>query len=121
MDSGATETVLGEEMLTSVDVVPGSASKRGVMYEIANGTRIPNLGEKKFTGTTDEGMERKIAAQVADVNKALMSVKKLVASGNRVVFDLDSYIEDRATGERTWLQEDGGMYMLKMWVKTGGF
>ena len=121
VDSGATETVLNEEMLGSVEVVPGAGSRKGVEYEVANGTRIPNLGEKKFTGTTEEGMQRKIVAQVADVNKALMSVKKLVTSGNRVVFDTDSYIEDKETGERTWLKEDGGMYMLKMWVKHGGF
>ena len=108
-------------MLGSVDTVPGVGSKRGVMYEVANGVRIPNLGEKTFVGVTEEGMQRRIVAQVAEVNKALMSVRKLVAAGNRVVFDTESYIEDKATGERTWLEEEGGMYMLKVWVKNGGF
>ena len=121
VDSGATETVLGEDMLAAIDTVPGVASKRGVLYEVANGTRIPNLGEKRFVGTTEEGMERSIVAQVADVNKALMSVRKLVNAGNRVVFDTESYIEDKQTGEKTWLTEEGGMYMLKMWVRNGGF
>ena len=89
------------------------------MYETANGDRIPNLGEKRFIAHTEEGLERKVTAQVADVSKALLSVKKIVAAGNRVVFDESSYIEDKSTGSRTWLHEDNGMYMLKMWVKNG--
>ena len=53
------------------------------------------------------------------MSKALLSVKKIVAAGNRVVFDESSYIEDKNTGDRSWLQEENGMYMLKMWVKNG--
>ena len=119
VDSGATETVISEDMVVSVDTKEGLASKRGVMYETANGERIPNLGEKQFIGHTEEGLERKVTAQVADVNKALLSVKKIVAAGNRVVFDEESYIEDKNTGDRTWLHEDRGMYMLRMWVQHG--
>ena len=118
VDSGASETVVGESMLPNVDATEGLASKRGVMYEVANGVRIPNLGEKSFQGYTDaEGIKRGIKAQVCDVNKALLSVSKLVQAGNRVVFDPQgSYIEDTTTGEQIWLQETGGMYTLKMWV-----
>ena len=60
-----------------------------------------------------------MTAQVADVSKALLSVKKIVAAGNKVVFDDSSYIEDKNTGDRTWLHEENGMYMLRMWVKQG--
>ena len=57
-------------------------------------------------------------AQVCDVNKALVSVKRIVQAGNRVVFEPEgSYIEDLQTGEHMTLREDGGMYMLKMWAK----
>ena len=48
VDSGATETVIGEEMLTSVEMKEGAPFKKGVHYEVASGTLIPNLGEKKF-------------------------------------------------------------------------
>ena len=118
VDSGASETVVGEDMLPCVKTQEGPASKRGVMYEVANGIRIPNLGEKTFQGYTDyEGIKRGIKAQVCEVNKALLSVSKLVQAGNRVVFDPQgSYIEDTTTGEQIWLQETGGMYTLKMWV-----
>ena len=123
VDSGASETVMSESFLPSVETKPGSASRRGVQYEVANGVRIPNLGEKSFQGYTEgEGLKRGITAQVCDVNKALLSVHKLVQSGNRVVFDSEgAFIEDKATRERIWLKEQGGMYTLKMWVPTEGF
>ena len=118
VDSGATETVINEDMLKSVDLKDGPASRRGVEYEVANGVRIPNLGEKKFVGVNEEGHERAITAQVCDVNKALLSVKKVLAAGNRVIFDEDgSFIEDKTTGERMWMRESNGMFMLRMWVK----
>ena len=46
-----------------------------------------------------------------------MSVKKVTRSGNRVVFDEeDTHIEDKVTGEKIWATDDGGMFMVKMWV-----
>ena len=120
VDSGATETVINEDMLQSVDIQEGDALRRGVQYEVASGELIPNLGEKKFVGTSDEGAVRNLTAQVCDVNKALLSVKKTVQAGNPVVFDpAGSYIEDIASGEKLSLKERGGMYMLKLWVKRG--
>ena len=59
---------------------------------------------------------------MCDVNKALLSVRKVVMAGNRVVFDQDgSYIEDKSTGEKMWLKDEGNMYMLRMWVRKPGF
>lgn len=51
VDSGASETVIGEEMLVGIPLKKGEANRRGVQYEVANGVRIPNLGEKRFKGT----------------------------------------------------------------------
>ena len=123
LDSGATETVLGESMLSSIETKEGAASKRGVEYEIATGELIPNLGEKKFQAVSQEGVIRSITAQVCAVNKALMSVKKVMRAGNKVVFDEDgTYIEDKVTGEKIWATDDGGMFMVKMWVnRKAGF
>ena len=118
VDSGATETVMNVDHLDVVETVEGRACKRGVKYEVANGVRIDNLGEKKFTGVTAEGAKRQIVAQICDVNKALLSVRKVVAAGNRVVFDDVSFIEDKGTKERIYLEDQGGMYVLKLWVKS---
>ncbi len=123
VDSGATETVLSEAMLMCVATKPGLAMKQGIKYEVANGVRIDNLGEKNFKGMSKEGFFRSMTAQVCDVNKALLSVKKVIAAGNQVVFGSKegSYIESNATGERMWLEERGGMYILELWVKKADF
>ena len=33
--------------------------------------------------------------------------------------DRGSYIENKNSGEKMWLKEENGMYMLRMWVKKG--
>ena len=79
-------------------------------------------GEVWFTGLTEDGVMSCIATQVCDVNKPLLSVRKVMAGGSRVVFDdQGSYIENKATGEVTWLKEQGGMFFLKMYVKKQPF
>ena len=55
VDSGATENVIGEGMVQSVDVEKGIAAKMGVEYEIADGSRIPNLGEQRLSAVSTEG------------------------------------------------------------------
>ena len=63
-----------------------------------------------------------MTAQVCDVNKALLSVRKVVQAGNRVVFDEQgSYVEDIQTGEKMWMREEGGMCMIRMWIKNKDF
>ena len=120
VDSGAAETVIGDEMLASVQLQEGEACRRGVQYEVASGTLIPNLGEKRFVAVGEQGEMRKMTAQVCEVNKALLSVSKVVNAGNRVVFEAEgSYVQDRTTMEKMYLKEVGGMYMMKMWVKKG--
>ena len=68
----------------------------------------------------EEGQERNITAQVCEVNTPLLSVNKMLAAANRVVFSPEgSYLEDVNSGEVVWLKEQGGMFMLKVWAKTG--
>ena len=122
VDSGATETVVGEDMIKGVETKPGDATRRGVQYEVASGDLIPNLGEKNFLAYGEEGQARAIKAQVCEVNKALMSVSRMVQAGNKVVFSRSgSYVEDEATRERIPLREQSGMYMLKLWIKNQSF
>ena len=95
----------------------------GVLYEVANGHQTPIEGEKKFTAVTEESAEKNIVLQVADVNQGISSVSKVVSAGNRVV-KIDpagSYIQNAMSGQKTWLQERGGMYILKLWVKRSFF
>ena len=115
LDSGATETVIPPDILTGHELREGAPFKRRVEYEVANGVQIPNMGEREFVGVTEYGAERSIFAQVCDVNRGLLSVRKVTKSGNKVVFDEDgSYIQNKATGEITMLKENAGMYELVM-------
>ena len=85
---------------------------------MASGTLIPNLGEKRFIAVGEGGESRRMKAQVCEVNKALLSVKRVLQAGNRAVFDkTGSCIEDEVSGERTHLHEENGMYTLRLWVK----
>ena len=118
VDSGATETVISEEMIKNISTQPGEASRRGAKYEVADGTIIHNQGEKRFHAESAEGVRRRFVAQVTDVNKGLLSVNKLVKAGHKVVFDQGaSYIEDKQSGEIMNMTEAGGMFMLKIWVQ----
>ena len=52
-----------------------------------------------------------------DVSKALGSVSQMCRSGHRVVFNPSwdhegSYIEHLETGDKLWLEENNGLYML---------
>ena len=81
--------------------------------------RIPNFGENKFQGYSEEGTVRSITTQVCEVNRGLLSVRKVVEGGNRVVFDsTGSYIENKKTHERMYMRDEAGMYMLRMYVRN---
>ena len=54
-----------------------------------------------------------------DVNEGMLSVRRMVSAGNRVVFDKQgSYIEDPVTKEVMRLEERQGMYILRLWIKN---
>ena len=57
--------------------------------------------------------------QVAKVHKTLISVAKLEAAGNTVVFGSksDSYIENNISGERVYMRKRGGLYEIDVWVR----
>ena len=121
VDSGASETVAPEDILQSVQIQDGEAKRKGVQYEVADGTVIPNLGEKSFIAVGEDGALRSMKVQVCDVNKPLPSVRRVTSAGNRVVFEEGGgYIQDKSTGEKMWLKEQDGMYILKLWVRKGG-
>lgn len=68
------------------EIGPSVASKAGVKYEAANEDEIRNLGEKLMPVVAHKGSWRGLRDQVADVSKALQSVRVLVIAGQRVVF-----------------------------------
>ena len=67
---------------------------------------------------------RSMDFQVTGSTKALGSVSRMVKNGNRVVFDMGpdgsnrSYIEQKDAGEKLWLRERNGVYVLDVYVAS---
>ena len=60
---------------------------------------------------------RDMSFTACSVTKALGSVSQMCRASNRVVFNppwdqAGSYTENEQTGERLWLEEQGGLYVL---------
>ncbi len=118
MDSGAQETVAGDQFAGNVRVRRDNGQERQ-FYRTADGTRIPNKGEKRIEWKAEDGTSGKLTVQITDVKKALCSVGKVANAGNRVVFEPHGgYIQNIATGRVTPLIKEGVTYKLQMWVKA---
>ena len=118
IDSGAAETVLPTDWFTGHELKETEESRGGQFYVCAGGKEIPNYGERTLTlSTLDWSSVRNMTFQVTDVTKALGSVSKIVANGNKVVFDESgSFIENKRSRERLWMREDNGVYVLDVYV-----
>ena len=82
-------------------------SKAGGSYRVANGHRVPNIGQQAVHFETDEGQAAGMMFQTA----------QLAASGNSVVFNQQGgTIVHEKSGRRTVLHKRGGIYVLRMWV-----
>ena len=69
VDSGATETVIGQGQVPEVPVEDGFGSKNEVEYKVAIAVYIPYVGEQHLVIQTGDGKLRALAAQVCSVNK----------------------------------------------------
>ena len=58
--------------------------------------------------------------QICVVKGPLGSLRRICHAGNRVICDEDpSLIENKATGIKTPVVKDNGVYYFHMWVKKG--
>ena len=117
LDSGASVTVVPPHVGRDYEITRGDAAAAGVRYEIADGNEIPNLGEKLFPIMTREGTWRGLKAEVADISKALQSVRSLIKTWHRVVFGdgeggNEHYIQNVLTGEVNAVEDDGQNYLM---------
>ena len=58
-------------------------------YRLADGSRIPNLGEKDFRAVRDEYEPLCLKAQVTEVDSPLLSVAQVVHMGGKVTVEID--------------------------------
>ena len=122
VDSGVVDAVGPKGIARGFPLIPTNASKKGMCYRAANDTKIAIHGKKELYGYTPEGSRIGLDVQIADVKKALGSVRRMCEAGNRVVLDEEeSYVEHKHTGERTVLtKEKRGAYVLTVWVPRKG-
>ena len=121
VDSGAAGKVIPRTWFPSHKPEP-SGSKRGVRYATADGVTLENEGDKTLIMSRADGAQlRKVTFQVANVNKALGSVSKMVRNGNRVVFDTSgSFIENMMTKDIQWQRERDGVYVVDTMIAPPG-
>ena len=117
VDSGAADTIIPNDWFIEHELRESEGQRLGAYYVAANGAPIRNEGERTLAMVTQEGQVRQMVFQVAKTKKALASVSKIVANGNRVIFDDEgSYIMNKATGELTALRLENGVYLLDVCI-----
>ncbi len=122
IDSGAADNVIPRGWLTHIPVHPCKESKAGKFWRAANGESIQCEGEKVVVFLTDEGYARKVRFLVADVNKALISAKRIAEAGNEVRIKKDqACIKQGSSQEHSKLHMANGVYALNAWIKVPNF
>ena len=118
IDSRAAETVLPTDWFTGHELEETEESRGGQFYVCAGGKEIPSYGERTLTlSTLDWSSVRNMTFQVTDVTKALGSVSKIVANGNKVVFDgSGSFVENKRSRKKLWMREENCVYVLDVHV-----
>ena len=119
MDSGVADSVAPPSVGKGFAIHESAGSKVGQTYLTADGTPLPNLGEKAIVAETSEGNVFSLGFQVANVTKPLAAVGKICDAGNWVTFGPQSgYIESTKSGVVTEFQRENGVYMLEVWARA---
>ena len=128
VDSGASETVANDKTFEGFVVTPTSAT--GTQYSSASsgGPTIENMGEKVVEVMDSNGAMNFMKVQMCsnlNPKKYLASVSRINQAGHVVVFDTPdcgSFIQNKRSGVKTWLRQEGGVFYLDLWVKpNSGF
>ena len=117
VDSGATVPVFPPRVGKLYQVQPSEGSRNGDEYRVANGDKIPNLGEKVFPVLTEENTIRGVTAQIADVTDPLQSVRHMNANFNGVwLYGDESFSVNMVTGEVNRIVDNGKNFVMRAWI-----
>ena len=119
-DSGAVDHVAPANLAPKVPIKETEASRHGMHYVAANGSRIPNQGEKRVTGYTADNTRLGMTWQIAEV-KTLASIGRMCDAGNIAIFTKEGgYIMSRESVKDAMQQiERGKQHKLKMTRSNG--
>ena len=121
VDSGAAESVSPYDWFEDFGLNPVAPGKQLRLVN-ASGGKINHYGERKVAMRAGSG-ERLIGLpfQVCDVKKPLVSVKRICEKGNIIQFgpgSEDSFIMNMKSGEKIFLVEENGQYMMEVTLET---
>ena len=97
-------------------VRPSQASRDGVMYKAAGGHKIPDLGSRTWYAETELG-PTELTCSVAEVDKVLLSVAKIVDKGNFVQFGPSPeqcYIQNIKTGKKMSVMRRRDVFVMEL-------
>ena len=86
VDSGAAKSFMNETHAPSVPTRTLKGSITGAEHVNANGTTMPNLGEKILQVILNNGEACSLRMQITDVHRALLSVSRVSDSGHSAAF-----------------------------------
>ena len=117
-DTGAVTHVVRPDVAPQLSLNETEASRTGKGFTGAEGSKLPNLGEKHANGVTDEGLPINMTWQVAGkLKRNLAAIGRICSEGNRVVFDEEgSYIENKSTKAQIPMRKVGGLFEFDLWL-----
>ena len=119
IDSGSVDHVVNPRRFWGHRVTETENSKNGGHWKCAGGTEIKKRGMIKLPWVTEAGTKKRMELMVGDVGRTLLSVDRLEADGYDTYLTKNNpRIVDRRTGETIRVNKKGGLFTIKMWVKT---
>ena len=114
LDSGAEESVSPPHYFPG-PVTPSAMSRANGSYRVADGHRVPNIGQQEVHFRTDENHPAGLVFQTFEIERPLISASQLAAAGNRVVFSKrGGVIINETNGKQTALHKRSCIYVLRM-------
>jgi hypothetical protein len=119
IDSGAEESVWPIDQVNEDMLVETEASRRGIGFVAANGSKMKNHGaiQVKFE---NEGKAMSMNFHATSVKKPLGAVCRIAERGNRVCFGpepKDNFIQNISTNEKIFMKRERGTYVLEIDLK----
>ena len=122
MDSGTAGHVMLEPMFPRVKLERKTSQNN---FVAANGEQIKDLGAKRHSIQDKRGNSRCTTFRSASVVKPLISIQKVVRTGNIVMLDeKNPHIRNIRDGTVIKLDVNNGVYTMDMWIcfyETGPF
>ena len=121
VDIGASDTVVPRSVGKGLLLV--DSDKVGLEYEVATSGVVVNFGDKHAEVRTSSGAESSfmMSFQAVDVHKPLLAVSKLVAAGNKVIFDENDPHILLSSGDKMKMRCSGGTYEVDTCDRNPGF